>query len=71
MRRKPRSIDASDPASIIAQALKKKFAAHRGLSPESDKENDSSSFYSDSSPVSCFVVFQPALLACKVECSSW
>ncbi|XP_059178391.1 mitochondrial fission regulator 2-like isoform X2 [Physella acuta] len=47
MRRKPLS-QASDPAAIIAQALKKKFANHRGMSPDSDHENDSSSFFSDS-----------------------
>ncbi|GFO23044.1 mitochondrial fission regulator 2 [Plakobranchus ocellatus] len=39
----------TDPASIIACALKKKFASHRGLSPESDQENDMSSFLSDKS----------------------
>ncbi|KAK3785666.1 hypothetical protein RRG08_035250, partial [Elysia crispata] len=39
----------TDPASIIARALKKKFASHRGLSPESDQENDMSSFLSDAS----------------------
>ncbi|RUS83195.1 hypothetical protein EGW08_009052 [Elysia chlorotica] len=39
----------TDPASIIARALKRKFASHRGLSPESDQENDMSSFLSDSS----------------------
>ncbi|CAL1534447.1 unnamed protein product [Lymnaea stagnalis] len=41
MRRKPLSA-ATDPASIIAQALKKKFARHRGNSPDSDLEHDSS-----------------------------
>ncbi|GFR82462.1 mitochondrial fission regulator 2 [Elysia marginata] len=39
----------TDPASIIAMALRKKFASHRGLSPESDQENDMSSFLSDRS----------------------
>lgn len=39
----------TDPASIIALALKKKFASHRGFSPESDQENDMSSFLSDQS----------------------
>lgn len=41
MRRKPLSA-ATDPAAIIAQALKKKFAKHRGNSPDSDVEHDSS-----------------------------
>lgn len=52
MRRKPLS-QASDPAAIIAQALKKKFANHRGMSPDSDHENDSSSFFSDSNSPVC------------------
>jgi len=41
-RQKPRPHLANDPASIIAMALKKKFAAHRGRSPDSDMENDDS-----------------------------
>ncbi|KAI8773218.1 mitochondrial fission regulator 2 [Biomphalaria glabrata] len=46
MRRKPLSVP-SDPASIIAQALKKKFASHKGYSSDSDLENDSHSFRQD------------------------
>ncbi|BFZ16677.1 hypothetical protein BsWGS_19716 [Bradybaena similaris] len=41
--------EPSDPASIIAQALKKKFSNNWHFSSESDKENDSSSFASDNS----------------------
>lgn len=41
--------EPSDPASIIAQALKKKFSNNFHFSSESDKENDSSSFASDHS----------------------
>uniref|UniRef100_A0A0B7APB6 Mitochondrial fission regulator 2 n=1 Tax=Arion vulgaris TaxID=1028688 RepID=A0A0B7APB6_9EUPU len=40
--------EPTDPASIIAQALKKKFSCHWPVSSESDKENDSS-FASDHS----------------------
>ncbi|KAH9489416.1 hypothetical protein Btru_037657 [Bulinus truncatus] len=46
LRRKPLSVP-SDPASIIAQALKKKFASHKGYSSDSDIENDSYSFRQD------------------------
>ncbi|CAG5122248.1 unnamed protein product, partial [Candidula unifasciata] len=41
--------EPTDPAAIIAQALKKKFSSHWGFSSESDKDYDSSSFASDHS----------------------
>ncbi|ELU03192.1 hypothetical protein CAPTEDRAFT_107456 [Capitella teleta] len=39
MRQKPLASDADDPASLIARALKKKFAYRHMMSPESEKEN--------------------------------
>ena len=39
IREKPRPASAQDPAALIAQALKKKFAHRVYESPDQDKEN--------------------------------
>ncbi|XP_041358804.1 mitochondrial fission regulator 2-like [Gigantopelta aegis] len=53
-RQKP-AIENNDPASIIAQALKKKFAHRHLFSPDRNKENHDSSFSSpEHSPVRPF-----------------
>ncbi|XP_021346545.1 mitochondrial fission regulator 2-like isoform X2 [Mizuhopecten yessoensis] len=46
VRRPDRECDRSDPAALIAQALKKKFAQQMTYSPDTDKENDNHDFSS-------------------------
>ncbi|KAJ7326526.1 mitochondrial fission [Desmophyllum pertusum] len=66
LRKPPISTDGSDPASIIAQALKKKFAHRRrqeANSPDANKENSPGSPFGTppSSPIKP-VPFGPHLL---------
>jgi hypothetical protein len=59
---KPKTSENQDPASLIAMALKKKFASHMLLSPRSpcspdtDHENDYNSPDSPIAPVSYYML---------------